>query len=310
MPLLREADVEDLLACPRCRSRLERGDKGYACECGFSGPRVGRWPVLVDFDRSILDEHEVMGRTGASAVPRARGAALRRVARALRPARPRPPPPHANADRVIELLPEPAVVVVVGGGDDRHGLDRLYAHPTIDIVAFDIYGSDLVQFIADAHAIPLGTGTADAVIVQAVLEHVLDPPQVVREIHRILRPGAIVYAETAFMQQVHEGAYDFTRYTESGHRWLFRDFELIDAGPLTGPGTQLAWTADYLVRAVTRSQTAGRVTHRIVSALSRVDRLLPRPHWVDGATAVFFMGRRAEVSLAPHDMVGYYSGAQ
>ena len=118
-------------------------------------------------------------------------------------------------------------MVVVGGGANQHGLDRLYQDPSINVIGFDIYGSDLVQFIADGHSIPLASGSVDAVVVQAVLEHVLDPPQVVREIHRVLRPDGIVYAETAFMQQVHEGAYDFTRYTESGHRWLFRDFELI-----------------------------------------------------------------------------------
>ncbi|CAH2407660.1 hypothetical protein MES5069_620012 [Mesorhizobium escarrei] len=34
------------------------------------------------------------------------------------------------------------------------------------------------------------------------------------------------------MQQVHEGAYDFTRFTELGHRWLFRRFETISRGAL------------------------------------------------------------------------------
>jgi ubiquinone/menaquinone biosynthesis C-methylase UbiE len=30
--------------------------------------------------------------------------------------------------------------------------------------------------------------------IQAVLEHVLDPPIVVAEIYRVLRPGGLVYA--------------------------------------------------------------------------------------------------------------------
>ena len=37
--------------------------------------------------------------------------------------------------------------------------------------------------------------------------------------------SGIVYAETPFMQQVHEGAYDFTRYTVLGHRYLFKKFK-------------------------------------------------------------------------------------
>jgi SAM-dependent methyltransferase len=156
----------------------------------------------------------------------------------------------------------------------------------------------------------LATGTVDAVIAQAVLEHVLDPPRVVGEIHRILRPGGLVYAETAFMQQVHEGPYDFTRYTESGHRWLFRDFEVVDAGALTGPGTQLVWTADYLLRGLTRSQTAGRVAHRILAPLSYLDRFVPLTHSIDNSPAVYFLGRRSESSLSPREMAAYYQGAQ
>ncbi len=310
MALLRERDIENLLACPRCRAPLMRTEKGYDCGCGFSAERIGKWPVLVDFHASILDSDEIARRAGGSPLARSRMSRLRQAARLLRRGRQAAAPPPANIERLLRLLPGEAVVVVVGGGADEHGLDALYEHPSVDVVGFDVYGSDLVQFIADGHSIPLATGTVDAVIVQAVLEHVLDPPLVVGEIHRILRPGGLVYAETAFMQQVHEGPYDFTRYTESGHRWLFRDFEVIDAGALTGPGTQLAWTADYLVRALTRSQTAGRVAHRILSPLSYLDRLVPATHSIDNSPAVYFLGRRSESSLSPRDMAAYYQGAQ
>src|SRR5207237_664581 len=34
-------------------------------------------------------------------------------------------------------------------------------------------------------------------------------------------PLVLVLGDTPFMQQVHEGAYDFTRFALSGHRWLF-----------------------------------------------------------------------------------------
>ena len=309
MALLRERDIESLLACPRCRAALERTEKGYDCGCGFTAPRVGRWPVLVDFDTSILDEEEIARRAGGSAVARSRMSRLQQAVRVLSQGR-RGTPPPANVEKLLRLLPEQAVVAVAGGGVDEHGLDVLYEHPSVDVIGFDIYGSDLVQFIADGHAIPLAAGSVDAVVAQALLEHVLDPPLVVSEIHRILRPGGLVYAETAFMQQVHEGPYDFTRYTESGHRWLFRDFEVIEAGALTGPGTQLAWTVDYLVRALTRSQTAGRVAHRLLSPLSYLDRLVPATHSIDNSPAVYFLGRRSESTISARDMAAYYQGAQ
>ena len=51
----------------------------------------------------------------------------------------------------------------------------------------------------------LADASVDGVIVQAVLEHVLDPRTVAAEVERVLRPRGMVYAETPLMQQVHEG---------------------------------------------------------------------------------------------------------
>ena len=76
-----------------------------------------------------------------------------------------------------------------GGG--RRGLRHLSSRNT--------------QFVADAHRVPLATESVDALVIQAVLEHVLDPWRVAAEIHRVLRPGGLVYADTPFLQQVHEG---------------------------------------------------------------------------------------------------------
>src|SRR4029079_11363432 len=114
-----------------------------------------------------------------------------------------------------------------------------------------------------------------AVLVQAVLEHVLDPARVVGEIHRVLRPDGLVYAETPFLQQVHAGPYDFTRYTSSGHRYLFRSFEEIAAGPVAGPGTQLLWSVDHLMRGVIRSELAGKLARALFFWLRYFDRLVP-----------------------------------
>lgn len=109
-------------------------------------------------------------------------------------------------------------------------MDDFYSVLKENIVSFDIYDSVNVQFVADAHMIPFRNDIFDLIIIQAVLEHVLDPHKVVSEITRVLKLQGIVYAETPFMQQVHEGPYDFTRFTESGHRFLFKSYNLISSG--------------------------------------------------------------------------------
>jgi SAM-dependent methyltransferase len=189
-------------------------------------------------------------------------------------------------------------------------MQPLYDSPDIEIVAFDIYATPLIQFVADAHEIPLPDSAFDAVVIQAVLEHVLQPAQVVSEIWRVLKPRGIVYAETPFMQQVHEGAYDFTRFTESGHRYLFRNFELLSSGASGGPGLQFMWSVDYLVRSIFRSRMAGKIAKLAFFWVQYLDHLIPSSFAVDGASGVYFLGRRAASAAGPKDIVAHYKGAQ
>jgi ubiquinone/menaquinone biosynthesis C-methylase UbiE len=176
-------------------------------------------------------------------------------------------------------------------------------------VAFDVYATENVQLIADGHQIPFANGTFDAVIVQAVLEHVVDPWTVVQEIHRVLRMGGVVYAETPFLQQVHEGAYDFTRFTESGHRYLFKDFDLIRSGASAGPGTQTVWTVEHLARSVFRSRMTGKMAKAAFFWVRYLDMIIPTPYQIDSASGVFFMGRKNGRTISVEEIVQHYSGA-
>jgi ubiquinone/menaquinone biosynthesis C-methylase UbiE len=211
----------------------------------------------------------------------------------------------------LSLLSGPSpLVLVIGGGTIGNGVEALYADRRIRIIGFDIYGSPMTQFIADAHQIPLASDSVDAVVIQAVLEHVLDPGQVVREIHRVLRRDGLVYAETPFLQQVHAGPYDFVRYTSSGHRYLFRAFEEIAAGPVAGPGTQLLWSVEHMVRGLLRSELAGKLARALLFWLRSLDRLVPPAFAMDNASGYYFLGRRADRELTPSEIVSYYRGAQ
>ncbi|MDN5914088.1 MAG: class I SAM-dependent methyltransferase [Pseudonocardia sp.] len=220
---------------------------------------------------------------------------------------------RANLNRLTEMLlteHDNPTVLIVGGGSVGIGLETMYQHPDIRLLAFDIYGDDNVQFVADAHDIPLHDGSVDCVVVQAVLEHVLDPWKVVDEIHRVLKPDGLVYAETPFLQHVHEGPYDFTRFTESGHRWLFRRFSRVGSGVVTGPGVQLIWTIEGVVEGVFRSRRMATIVSVAIFWLRYLDRVIPEHYQIDGACCVYFLGRRTENPIAARDMPGHYRGAQ
>ena len=163
------------------------------------------------------------------------------------------------------------------------------------------------MLVADAHKLPFEDGVFDGVWVQAVLEHVLEPATVVAELHRVLRLDGLVYAETPFMQQVHEQAYDFSRFTQSGHRWLFRRFSEISAGPVGGAGVALAWSIRYFSRALGAGNKLSRLIALPFFWIRYLDAFGRGRAAADAASGFFFLGRRAEHAMDPHAMPEYYN---
>jgi SAM-dependent methyltransferase len=314
--LLSRIACREFLRCPRTKLPLSADGPDRLVttaddvDLRFRYALVGDLPVLVDFDASVLGEEETMARSVQSPLGRPRLGHVGRLAKRLAS------PPNRlsspNVSRLIHLLNEESAfprVLIVGGATVGNGMEALYDDPRIGVCGFDIYATPVVQFVADAHSIPVADSSFDGVVIQAVLEHVVDPSAVIAEIHRVLRPGGFVYAETPFLQPVHEGAYDFTRFTESGHRYLFRRFERIDSGPLNASGTQLQLSIDYFFRGVLRSRRAGKIAKLAVFWLPYLDRLITTSYAVDAASGVYFLGRQREEAMSPADVVAHYMGS-
>lgn len=215
----------------------------------------------------------------------------------------------AFIQQVTAQNPHPKILVI-GAGERGSGADALWDHSDIEIHGVDIYGSNTVDVICDGHYLPLESDYYDGVWIQAVLEHVVEPSVVVAEIHRVLKEGAYVYAETPFMQQVHEGAYDFTRYTVLGHRYLFKNFTLVDMGGVKGPETVFAWSTRYLFWAITRSQKIARIIGFGMSLLMRPFKYLTsEASLYDASSGVYFMGKKkAGYQISHKDLVKLYKG--
>lgn len=311
-----QALVLPLLACPRCRTPLASAGEALRCP-GPSCPlgsqpfaNTSGWPILVDFERSIVDPSSALGAEVTHEYRRSLAARLPGPVRRL--AKPTNTVARDNIDRLLGMLgASRPVVLVVGGGTVGNGVQALYERNDVDVIGFDVYASAVTHFVADAHQIPMRPACVDAVVCQAVLEHVVDPVAVVDEIRRVLRPGGLVYAEVPFLQAVHAGAYDFTRYTASGLRYLFREFTEVRADVVAGPGTQLLWSIEHLVTGLLRSRTAGRLARILLSWLRALDRLVPRPFAEDSASALSFLGLSAgRTVIDQRGIITYYRGAQ
>jgi SAM-dependent methyltransferase len=278
-------------------------------------PIINGLPVLVDFAHSVIEREPLMASEGVTVVTRHRLPGVdKRLHMRLYDAAFGTDESAEYATREMQRrlhgLSHRPRLLVIGGGTIGGGMKPLYDDPGIDVIGCDIYNSPHVQFIADGHSIPLADGSFDAVWIQAVLEHVLDPAKVVAEIHRLLRPQGLVYAGTPFMQQVHEGAYDFTRFTLSGHRWLFRRFTEIEAGVQGGAGVTLRWAIRYFAAGLSRSYWGGRLTEAAFFWLRPLDRLIPASWASDGACGVWFLGSRADIEMTPRQIISYYRGAK
>ncbi len=93
------------------------------------------------------------------------------------------------------------------------------------------------------HDIPFDDGWFDAIICNAVLEHVENPEEIVAEFARVTRPGAILYLCVPFMQPEHLDPTDFQRYTQDGLATLVRrhGFEVREVSGVHSVYTTLGW---------------------------------------------------------------------
>jgi SAM-dependent methyltransferase len=310
------ADIVDILACPSCGGTVIR-QMGFRCTdgaCSYSHsgfPEVDGQPVLLPPGESVTAVNELLAPATDSHISRHRTRLTQWARRKLLDGA-----VEIHCERMLQRLnqllrassPRPRVLIV-GGGEIGMGSELLYADPVTEVVSFDIYKSSSTTLVADAHRIPFQDHTFDAACLQFVLEHVVDPTAVVEEVRRVLRPQGLVYAVTPFLQPVHEGPFDFTRFSHSGHRWLFRWFDEIDSGAAMGPGSVLLQTLDYLARGITRSRKVGKATKLLFFWLRFIETTMSPTYSLDAASAVFFLGSKAKRPLSAAQMKAYYRGA-
>jgi SAM-dependent methyltransferase len=295
--------------CPACAGQLRWSATSARCVACAAEYQIARGvPLLMPQFGSLFDADEVAAASGT----RTSRSGLRRLIPEISH--------NGAAKRNYESIkamvanPEsPSLVLFVGGGEAGKGSAAL-SGDGVEVVVSDVAIADSTHVCLDAHKIPFRAGTFDVVVAQAVLEHVLDPIQCVAEMHRVLKPDGIIYAETPFMQQVHMGAYDFTRFSLLGHRRLFRRFTEIDSGIAVGPGSALAWSFVYFMTSFSR----GTRSRRLLNSLSRMavfwlkyfDKLLAtRPAATDAAAGVFFLGRKSSKELGDRELIAQYRGA-
>jgi SAM-dependent methyltransferase len=93
-----------------------------------------------------------------------------------------------------------------------------------------------ITYVCDLTRIPVEESRFDLVFCSQVLEHVPEPAQVLREFHRVLKPGGSLWLSAPLFYEEHNAPYDFFRYTRYGFTHLLQGagFELVDLRWLEG----------------------------------------------------------------------------
>lgn len=76
------------------------------------------------------------------------------------------------------------------------------------------------DFYYDGHRFPFEDGSFDAAVSSQVFEHVFNPEEFLREVHRVLKGNSPFLLTVPFVWDEHEPPFDFGRYSSFGIRHL------------------------------------------------------------------------------------------
>ena len=129
---------------------------------------------------------------------------------------------------IFDAVEPGSLCISIGGGPLRE-------HPSFVNVNIGPFAN--VDVVADAHRLPYADASVDAIFCEAVLEHLAQPHEAVKEMFRVCRSDASVYANTPFMQAYHGYPNHFQNFTLSGHEQLFANagFHVRESGTAVGP---------------------------------------------------------------------------
>ena len=302
----------DNLICPKCKvSSLELSNeylkcKNYICSCGVYS-FINTKPILINFNNSIVNKEFFEKNLGNSTVLRNNYNKFNLLKSLFKVSS----ITENNISLILNSINNDNFkILIIGGGEKGNGLNHLYDKYRENIISIDIYDSENVDIICDAHDLPFKNDSFDFVIVQAVLEHVLSPNIVVQEIYRVLSEGGIVYSEIPFLQQVHEGPYDFTRFTHSGHRYLFKNFCHIKSGFTKGSAHFFLWALDGFMSSLFRSKKIGKFFKLLFFWILYFEKFIPEKYNLDFAGGTFFLGSKMQHKNHNSDIVNFYRGSQ
>ena len=184
---VRQRRLEALLRCSECGGPLERGETGLVCvTCGQAVRSNEFGTLLFDETYAELDWRDAVATS------------------------------HGYPPGAAEIVAEcrDGLVLEVGAGL-RENLP--------DVIQLDAIAYPTTDVSANAEALPFADESFDGVIACALLEHVAQPAEVVREMRRVCKMGGRIYADFTSVFHYHGFPHHYFNATQTGLDWLMRE---------------------------------------------------------------------------------------
>ncbi len=99
-----------------------------------------------------------------------------------------------------------------------------------------LHDKSQIDLMSDCYSIPVADGSFDSAVCTAVLEHLEEPEQALRECHRVLKEGGTAIYTVPFIWHLHEEPRDFYRFTKYSLQYLFdkTGFDVVELRALSG----------------------------------------------------------------------------
>ncbi len=86
--------------------------------------------------------------------------------------------------------------------------------------------SESSTYVCDLGSIPVEDEKFDFIVFNQVLEHLPEPKEALKELARILKPEGKIICTVPLFYEEHLQPYDFYRYTQFAHNYLFKEVGL------------------------------------------------------------------------------------
>lgn len=270
-------DFQGILCCPKCRGSLSRKRNGYSCGSCSKKFRVKNGIPFLFYGKPPCTEKSKIKKFIRNS-PRLYSLAKVFYSPSLIKDKP--------YKKLLKEIKDHGRVLDLGSGTRRIGPK---------IINFDICDYPNVDIVGDGYSLPFKDKSFRAVLLRTVLEHIEDVPKLLSEVSRVLDSRGIVYVEAPFIFNYHSSPGDYYRWTMEGLKSLFKDYDILKKGVISGPSATFVIASSHFLAALLSFKSLALYTiivllaNTVLKPISLLDIFLNRDKNAVNISSVLFV---------------------